>query len=53
MSDKLDLKKVTTIKCYDCGKPLTMTCLCRACANRHVEADNQKVYIKRNADRRG
>ncbi len=47
----IELKKLTVVKCYDCGKSLAMTCLCRTCANRHIEADNQKVYIKRNAER--
>ena len=49
----LELNKLTIVACYECGKHLAMTCLCRSCANKQIEADNQKVYKKRNAEKRG
>lgn len=49
----IELKKLTIVKCYECGKSLAMTCLCRGCASKQIKTDNYKVYEKRNADRRG
>ena len=37
------LKKLNVVNCFECGRSLHMTCLCKGCADRAKKAEKFKT----------